>query len=111
MEQLKCGALRPPKDSDGGDVQDLVLLDVERIEKELGRIRERIAGAPRLEVTALYAAQQALQWALCSNSAASPFETITLGMPSGAGGCSARYKDGLPGEPARRSGSEPPGVV
>lgn len=51
-------------------------IDVVEIENELERIRERLAGAPRLEMSALYAAQQALSWVIDPKAAASPLEAI-----------------------------------
>lgn len=49
----------------------------DEIQAELEHIRERLADALQLEVTALYAAQQALSWALDSQTYRSPLATIT----------------------------------
>ena len=48
----------------------------DRIEIELERVSQRLAGAPRFEMTALYAAQQALTWVLDPASAQAPLESI-----------------------------------
>ena len=61
-----------------------------RIQNELERIDERLAGAPRLEMTALYAAKQALSWALGPMEFQSPYEAITQDTQKATEGCLAR---------------------
>lgn len=62
----------------------------DELRAELGRVRDALAGAPRLEMTALYAAQQALSWAL-GEVAAAPADAIS-GKHSSSGDCSAHSR-------------------
>lgn len=64
--------------------------ELTEIQAELERVREVLAGAPRLEMTALYAAQQTLAWAL-GEAVVAPLDAIQ-GKQPGSGDCSARSR-------------------
>jgi hypothetical protein len=66
-------------------------VDETRVEAELARIRGRLVGPAPQEHAALYAAQQALSWALEPNGFRSPYDMIT-GRREGSGGCSAESR-------------------
>lgn len=52
-------------------------IEVSKIEKELERISIKLHGeCPRLKMTALYAAQQALSWVLDEEMFSPPYESI-----------------------------------
>lgn len=74
------------------------------ITRELDRISARLRNValPKSEHEQLYAAQQALSWALEPNGFRSPYDTITMDIPEGSEGCpSSSYRDPSSGTYAR----------